>query len=1570
MTRKPLLTVLLIMLMSGSSLSVALASGNDIGGPFRTSSPAVEDPHRTPLRMPPWHSDATDHARVTSGWTTIMAEDFEGGFPSGAWSVFDDDSSTTNECYWGKDDYKPHSGGWSAWAASGGEDGLDPEYYYYPSNLKSWMVYGPFDLSDAQDAELHFYYWNQSEVDHDWFGWYASADGADFHGFQVSGDSGGWKSENFDLTAVPTLGNLTGDSSVWIAFSFISDAGNSDDGPFVDDVILQKYVLDSAPNLRPHTPGGWDHPVVPSPVQGTHTVDPLCADGSTYVDWAVTGEEASTSTTFYTMLYVDDTPLQTWTIDGLDEGEYTSVEDWLLAPDSLTAGWHTLKIVADVYDDVAESNEDDNAWEQAFYWDDCVAPTSWLLLYTMSNGGNLEDGCEAKFRAIAQEADNPNFQAWVLWDHVTSEDRVYHMKNDSDWLNGYTRGVDTWTATDVGLGSDEMDTGDVATLNKFVDFALARQEADHYALIVFNHGAGVHPTALGNDKAITGICFDDQPSNYLSVQELGQGSAHLAAGIGRNFEILHLDACLMQMMEVNHEVHEHCDYVVASENVAWTWTGGTSWEAGYLDGITGTSTGQSLANSIATAYYNDFAPSGATVSVLRTAYAGGVSTAVDDLAQALITHMRTIRPTLQVARSETQKFAYYDLDNTMTEANIFLDLRDLATEVDAYVAIDEVDDAASAVVDAIGTPGGDFVVWEAHQNEGDASPTSGYWFDAGTSGVSIFFPDSVSPSGQGVYDNYVNDSATPSNLAFCSSTQWDEFLRAYLEWQVLKVSSSGAAAVDIACTSDELDRGDGLTTFTRLYETGASVSLTAPASAGGREFVRWDRNGSSYSNDRSISFSMSSDYDFEAVYGVPNTPPELAGLPDQALDEDTSLDDAVDLWDYGSDAETADSGLTFAIDDVSDSNAGVSVDSNRTIDIFPEADWCGCADVCVRVTDAGGLWDTDTFRVAVDCVNDAPGIFGLPDRSLEEDSHLDDAIDLWSFAHDEETSDGGLIFTIDNVPDANAGISIDANRYVDVDPAPDWTGTTSVRIKVTDPEGASDTDTFQVTVDAVNDAPWISPVVPDRSADEDVPITLDLATHEHDVESSSTELDWTVAGEEHCTVSGEHSDDDVLTFTPAADYFGPDTFVLTLIDPQGGSASQSVTLTWHSVNDPPTMRSLPDRRLDEDDSLDNAIDLWSYANDVETADGGLIFTIDNVPSANAGISIDSNRYVDVDPAQDWYGTTSVRIKVTDPEGASDTATFQVTVDPVNDAPWISPVVLDQTVDEDVPISVDLATHEHDVESSGTELDWTVTGEEHCTVSGENSDDDVLTFTPEADFYGSDGITLTLTDGEGARASQPLVLTWRPVNDAPWISPAVPDQTADEDVPISVGLAAYEHDVESSGTDLDWAVAGEDHCTVSGENGDDDVLTFTPESDYFGSETVLMTLTDPQGGSASQNVTLTWHSVNDPPTIDSIPNQWLGEGVPLGDVIDLWAYASDVETPDSGLIFAIDNEPDPNAGVSIDAMRYVDIRPVAGWQGTTSVRISVEDPQGASDTDTFLISTQPHVCLPLVVRNGQ
>ncbi|MGQ9455457.1 MAG: Ig-like domain-containing protein [Armatimonadota bacterium] len=195
-----------------------------------------------------------------------------------------------------------------------------------------------------------------------------------------------------------------------------------------------------------------------------------------------------------------------------------------------------------------------------------------------------------------------------------------------------------------------------------------------------------------------------------------------------------------------------------------------------------------------------------------------------------------------------------------------------------------------------------------------------------------------------------------------------------------------------------------------------------------------------------------------------NDPPVISGLPDRTLNEDTTLDNTIDLWAYTSDVDNPDSALTYTITANTNPSCGVSIDSNRYIDIYPSLNWYGISDVTVRVTDPGGLWSEDTFRITVNPVNDPPVLYGIPDQLLYKNSGRNNAIDLWLYAQDVETSDGDMVYTITTNTDPNCGVSIDANDFVDIYPAINWTGYSDVTIRATDEGGLWAESTFRIVV--------------------------------------------------------------------------------------------------------------------------------------------------------------------------------------------------------------------------------------------------------------------------------------------------------------------------------------------------------------------------------------------------------------------------------------------------------------------------------------------------------------------------
>jgi hypothetical protein len=93
--------------------------------------------------------------------------------------------------------------------------------------------------------------------------------------------------------------------------------------------------------------------------------------------------------------------------------------------------------------------------------------------------------------------------------------------------------------------------------------------------------------------------------------------------------------------------------------------------------------------------------------------------------------------------------------------------------------------------------------------------------------------------------------------------------------QTLTVTSMNPnSGVTIAISPlDNAGFGDGSTQFTRTFNRNASVTLTAPNTTSGNNFLKWLRNGLDYSTNLTTFVSMDADYTMTAVFVAP--PPQI-----------------------------------------------------------------------------------------------------------------------------------------------------------------------------------------------------------------------------------------------------------------------------------------------------------------------------------------------------------------------------------------------------------------------------------------------------------------------------------------------------------------------------------------------------------------------------------------------------------------------------------------------------------------------------------------------------------------------
>lgn len=116
---------------------------------------------------------------------------------------------------------------------------------------------------------------------------------------------------------------------------------------------------------------------------------------------------------------------------------------------------------------------------------------------------------------------------------------------------------------DVGsLVSNEMGRNPSQELINAMQWVVTKYPAKRYALVLWNHGSGVEDLAPGSTR---GILYDDSQNTCLTNQGLVTALTSIKQLLGKNLDLIAMDACLMAMLEVGYEMKDYVDFFVASE---------------------------------------------------------------------------------------------------------------------------------------------------------------------------------------------------------------------------------------------------------------------------------------------------------------------------------------------------------------------------------------------------------------------------------------------------------------------------------------------------------------------------------------------------------------------------------------------------------------------------------------------------------------------------------------------------------------------------------------------------------------------------------------------------------------------------------------------------------------------------------------------------------------------------------------------------------------------------------------------------------------------------------------------
>jgi hypothetical protein len=416
---------------------------------------------------------------------------------------------------------------------------------------------------------------------------------------------------------------------------------------------------------------------------------------------------------------------------------------------------------------------------------------SWTVMVYMAGDNNLDSAGVADLKEMKKVGSTDQINILVQFDRAGAKlatNRYYVKKGGT-------------IANDKVSGLGETNMGDPAVLQDFVTWGIKKYPAEHYLLVLWNHGAGwddanlfegdvfsgaTPPVARKKQLLETGrsatrglkplpfglaraglartrralfrasvakavknraIAFDDQAQDFLDNVELKRVMTQIKKILKRPIDILGMDACLMSMMEVAYQMRSVANYSVGSEESE----PGEGWPYDLILKSLAAKPGmkpEDVTKLIVTQYLASYkSGDSVTQAAVRLANLNALAGALSSLGKALSAALvdSSQRNAIMTARAQVQEYSrpYDD----------YCDLIDLCGLLEGAPTGNQVRAACSAVKSSA-------------TNAIVVSGCKGSAVDK-SHGLSIYFPKrSLSP----LY----------KTLDFTKSGAWDEFLKAYL----------------------------------------------------------------------------------------------------------------------------------------------------------------------------------------------------------------------------------------------------------------------------------------------------------------------------------------------------------------------------------------------------------------------------------------------------------------------------------------------------------------------------------------------------------------------------------------------------------------------------------------------------------------------------------------------------------------------------------------------------------------------------------------------------------------------
>ena len=414
------------------------------------------------------------------------------------------------------------------------------------------------------------------------------------------------------------------------------------------------------------------------------------------------------------------------------------------------------------------------------------------------------------------------------------------------------------------------------------------------------------------------------------------------------------------------------------------------------------------------------------------------------------------------------------------------------------------------------------------------------------------------------------------------------------------------------------------------------------------------------------------------------------------------------------------------------------------------------------------------------------------------------------------------------------------------------------------------------------------------------------------------------------------------SYEPDADFNGSDSFTVTVTDDDGHEETQTISLTLSAVNDDGSFSGDTSGSGAEGASITGTLAFT----DSKDGDSTPNFTVSSA-ATNGTASINATTGAwSYEPDADFNGSDSFTVTVTDDDGHEETQTISLTLSAVNDDGSFSGDTSGSGAEGD-------SLHHrhprlHRQQRRRLHTNFTVSSAATNGTASINATTGAWSYEPDADFNGSDSFTVTVTDDDGHEETQTISLTLSAVNDDGSFSGDTSGSGA-EGASIT-GTLAFTDSKDGASTPNFTVSSAATNGTAS-INATTGAWSYEPDTDFNGSDSFIVTVTDDDGHEETQTISLTLSAVNDD---GSFSGDTSGSGAEGASITGTLAF-TDSKDGDSTPNFTVSSAA-TNGTASINATTGAwSYEPDTDFNGSDSFTVTVTDDDGHEETQTISLT---------------